>query len=158
MRKIIITICALMVLFVIMARGADITQTNNYTFNGSVNFNGSLQKQGTNILTDTATLSPSYIIPYALSNNISFANGSYQYYSPTNTSTIYLPAVLTNMAYSLRIDLYPGTNSFTVATNGFAPVILSTNPVFSVSTNAVTPAIFDKPYNSSNYNGWTLKI
>ena len=151
MRKMVITICILMILLVFGARGADVTQTNNF------NFTGTLQKDGSNVLIGgNAVLTP-YIIPFATSNNISLINGNYQYYAPTNTSTIYLPAVLTNMTYYLRIDLFTDTNSFTISTNGFAPVILSTNPVFNVSTSGITPCVFDKPYNSSNWYGWALK-
>ena len=122
-----------------------------------INFTGGITENGSNITAASSTTFSPYPIPFATSNNISLANGNCQYYAPTNTSTIYLPAVLTNQIYFLRIDLNVGTNSFTIATNGFARVFLSTNPVFSLSTNCTTPVIFDKPYNATNWNAWTLK-
>jgi hypothetical protein len=97
-----------------------------------------------------------YPVPFATSNNIALANGGWQYYAPTNTSTVYLPAAATNLGHSISIDFEPGTNSLTIATNGFCVVTLSTNPVFSIKTSGSTKAVFYKPYNSPDWRGATL--
>lgn len=148
--KTIILVIFLTTLLVVTLRAGTVVVTND------MNYTGTIKQNGSNLLVSGTTTYAPYIIPFATSNNIALTNGDYQYYAPTNTSTIYLPTIVTNETYSLRIDLQVGTNSFTIATNGFSPVILSTNPVFSVSTSAVTPVIFDKAYNSSNWYSWTM--
>lgn len=106
-------------------------------------------------MTNWQTSFTPYIIPFAESNNIVLANGSWQAYCPTSTTTIYLPAATTNEGHSLRIDIEPGTNSVTIATNGFVVVTLATNPVFTIKTTA-TGCIFDKPYHSADWKGASL--
>ena len=94
-----------------------------------------------------------YVIPFATSNDISLANGAWQYYAPTNTTTIYLPTAATNMGHSLRIDIYAGTNSFTITNSGSSAVVLGTA---YVTNSGVGALIFDKPFNSATWRAYTL--
>ena len=103
-----------------------------------------------------------YTIPFATSNAISLANGNLQWYAPTNTTTIYLPTgSSTTQVHSVRIDVDPGVNSFTISTNN---VLFTTNEVLgagasdvTIRTNGVsTPLIFDRAYGDVNWRVWGL--
>ena len=122
-----------------------------------------VSQTGTNAPIAYLTAQPSYtpyLVAYALTNTIDIANGNYQYYAPTNTTTLLMPAGVTNQMYSLRIDVEPGTKSFTLGTNN---VLFTTNDVLGVGastitirTNAVTPLLFDKAFNSVNWRVYSL--
>ncbi len=101
-----------------------------------------------------------FIIPFSASNDIALANGNYQWYAPTGATTIYLPASATNQGHNFRLDINPGTNSFTLCTNN---LIYTTNETIGVGssslvirTNATTSLIFDKAYNSVNWRVFGL--
>ena len=94
-----------------------------------------------------------YNIPYAVSNNINLTNGGWQYYAPTNTTTIYMPYASTNMGHSLRLDIFCGTNSFTIATNGFCVVKMGSA---YVTNSGVGTLIFTKAYNWTNWSVYTM--
>jgi len=64
----------------------------------------------------TAVTWEPYTIPFAASNMINIALGSWQYYAPTDTTTIYLPDIPTNLGASLRLDIQKGAVSVTMAT------------------------------------------
>lgn len=132
-------------------------ETEETIYSNTVNFASGANINGSNIAAAAETTFTPYVIPFATSNNIALTNGNYQYYAPTNTTTIYMPDAPTNESQYLIMDIYIDAVSFTVATNGFIPVLLSTNPVFSVSTSDTTTLIFNKPYRSTNWYAWALK-
>ncbi len=111
-------------------------------------------------LTNFAVSSSPYTITFATSNDISLANGNLQYYAPTNTTTIYLPASVTTLVHCLRIDVEPGTNSFSFGTNN---LYYTTNTSIGVGssditirTNGPTTLLFDKAYNSAYWRVFNL--
>ena len=149
--KILIAELVTIMLFCLCLRAATITETN------TLNVTGGLQVNGSNVVAGSETTFVPYTIPFATSNNISLTNGNYQYYAPTNTTTIYMPDMPTNQSHYLIMDVYIDTNSFTIATNGFVSVLLSTNPVFSIYTNKTTTLTFNKPYRCTNWFVWALR-
>ena len=99
-----------------------------------------------------------YVISFAASQNVSIANGAWQLYAPTSTTTLYMPDLTsygaTSNMVSIRIDCIPEANSFTIATNN--QVVLATD--FSV-TNSVrgTRVFFDKdPGTNTSATLWSL--
>jgi hypothetical protein len=102
-----------------------------------------------------------YTVPFATSNDISTAY-SLQYYAPTNTTTIYLPAANTNYSYSIRLEVNPGTNSFSIYTN--SGVLFTTNDVLGVGSGEVripttmsSVLLLDKPKYNNKWRVWGLQ-
>jgi hypothetical protein len=96
-----------------------------------------------------------YIMTFAASNGINITNGNYQYYAPTSATTLWMPNSPSNQGYSIRVDINPGTNSFSFGTNNLC---FTTNDVIGVGantirirTNEATPLIYDKAYSSTNW-------
>ena len=116
--------------------------------------------QNASLLTNWPTSFTPYVISYAVSNDIALANGNYQYYAPTNTTTIYMPTSDTNHAYSIRIDVNPGANSFSFGTNNLC---FTTNDIIGmgastirIRTTETTPLIFDKAIYNVNWRVFSL--
>jgi hypothetical protein len=102
-----------------------------------------------------------YTVPFATSNDISTLY-SLQYYEPTNTTTIYLPAADTNYSYSIRLEVNPGTNSFSIYTN--SGVLFTTNDVLGVGSGEVripttmsSVLLLDKPKYNNKWRVWGLQ-
>lgn len=101
-----------------------------------------------------------YSIPFATSNNIVLTNGNFQFYAPTNTTTIYMPNADTNQAHSVRIDIYQLSNYFSISSNN---VYFGTNEVLgvnadsvSIRTNGTTSLLFDKAVYNPNWRVFKL--
>jgi hypothetical protein len=136
-------------------QGYDAAATNQYPTLAQVQEGTNTLQVSINSLSNlvVATSFTPYQIPFATSNDIVLANGGWQYYAPTNTTTIYLPTAATNMAHSLRLDILAGTNSFTITNSGSSAVVLGTA---YVTNSGVGALIFDKPYNSATWRAYTL--
>lgn len=165
-----------------LSYSATVIQTNNYVYSNSVTISNSLTVAdviisnnsiyinnikifsltndqltiGVPIVgSNTVSFTP-YIMTYALTQTVSLANGNYQYYHPTNITTLVLPSSPTNQFHSVLIDIDIGTNSFTINTNN---VCFLTNDVIGVGvssliiqTNGVTTSLmFNKAYNNVNW-------
>ena len=109
--------------------------------------------------TNNVSFTP-YVISFAMSNDISLVNGNYQYYRPTNTTTIYLPANNISQLCALRIDVYPGTNSFSFGTNNLCFTTNNSPGVgastISIRTNETTGLIFDRAVSNTLWRVWSL--
>jgi hypothetical protein len=123
----------------------------NYTIQPTVNESPVLAANSSNF---PSSFTP-YIVTFAISNQINLTNGNYQYYAPTSATTIWMPDMPSNFGYSFRIDVNPGTNSFSFGTNNLC---FTTNDVIGVGastirirTNEATPLVYDKAYNSTNW-------
>ena len=81
-----------------------------------------------------------YVIPYSTSLTISVANGNLQALTLNGSVVIALSAVNTARTQSIRLDLQAGTNAITF--NAAISNVLS----LIIKTNAVTPILFDQPY------------
>jgi hypothetical protein len=102
-----------------------------------------------------------YIGTYAISNNLNFANGNYQYYAPTNVTTQYLAAVTsTNFIFLQQDLLLSGSVSYSISTNN---VLWSTNATRGIGaasvpirSNGVTTLQFIKQYGTNVWRVFSL--
>jgi len=115
---------------------------------------GSATSAGTAGYASTAGAVPTVFYPpaisYAVSNNIT-TNNAWEYYAPTNTTTIYFPTLDSTSACSKRIDFSIGANSLTINTNNVTLL-----PGFAITNSGVTPAVFDKAVGTTMWVGYTF--
>jgi len=67
-----------------------------------------------------------------------------------------LPDATTNQTHDLILEINPGTNAVTIATNNLVLVYLSTNQVFQLPASRTTTCTFHKGYHNNFWEGWSL--
>lgn len=133
------------------------------TFNSATNAT-TLNSQAAAYYLNNANITNSSYDPYKISFgasvDVSLANGAIQYYAPTSTTAIYLPASATNLEHYLSITVEPGANSFAFGTNN---LYYSTNDTIGVGagdirirTSGPTVLEFIKPFNSAYWRVFSL--
>lgn len=99
----------------------------------------------------SASVTP-YAIGYAATVTVSRANGAWQSYRPTNTTTIAIENGGTGTVDSVRLDLWAGTNTVTFATNNV------TYADFTAATNATTALLYDSRLWHTDWSAFVLEL